>query len=492
VPLDLASRYQAFISASQRLFAIAALGGALSMRAAAQEGPRPPHGTAFQPASVHVAIGSRTAALDYYRTTLQPQVGLTTGDTIFISTVDDLLEYMGYPTLPGRDLHRLPSNVLMSLGDFGDILATRFFSPKITDVAEKPSPHPENGYGWRKLVRLKAKSGSTADANSIEALYFLQNITTPDPQTDPFDPENAVSLQNQAILIRRLSPGEPTDARRAAYFLTYESLVVVDRFKKPVKGSDGEFVDNGRISFGLAATFDEDDREPETNSRPREYFVPAACIECHGGSGTRGKLNFLDTDAWLDRVFPVYGVEASAPAYYQEEDFTAMAASPFGVLYDGGTDPSSPEFATAFSVLRELNEEIRSQNAAAGGANFTLRAVEKWLQLHATSTAHVPPYERGFGAQPWDPNSQTHRKALYFLGRYCYRCHSSVRYNVFDRVLVKDKIDNDSLRERVLDVSDPDFWMPQDRIVPGLQTNGPPTGPLAGFVNLIDAVDAEP
>ena len=68
----------------------------------------------------------------------------------------------------------------------------------------------------------------------------------------------------------------------------------------------GNFIEQGNIIFSLSATFDEDDRDPETNSLPQSYFIPDSCVQCHGGSTRRLKLNYLDTDHWLDRVFPDY------------------------------------------------------------------------------------------------------------------------------------------------------------------------------------------
>src|SRR5262249_24050123 len=154
----------------------------------------------------------------------------------------------------------------------------------------------------------------------------------------------------------------------------------------------------------------------------------------------KGKANYLDTDHWFDRVTPKYGV-TGAP--FESEDFYGLANSTFGVLYDGGKDLTTETFKRAFGVIRQLNREIKDQNERVRGnnnANFQLRAVEKWLALHKESADHVPPDERGFGDNPWKPGNENHRKLLYFLNRYCYRCHSSVKYNVFERQAVKSKV----------------------------------------------------
>ena len=461
-----------------------------AMHLAVAPSPRPAHGHAFQKPMLQIDIGAKEAAQKYYKEVVSPQVGFATPDTILLSTVQDLLNFLGYTSVTPKDLHRLSSKELMALGGPNEILATAFFAPKITDVSENNNIPPLKGYGWRKLIRFKAKPSSDADHNEIDSLYFLQNIFEPDLNVDPLDPDKHVSLNNQAILVRRLSAA-PLPTKQAAYFLTYEPLVVVDSHNLPVKGSDGKFVDNGRISFGLAATFDEDDRDPETNSDFKEYFVPAACVQCHGGNSARGKLNFLDTDAWLDRVSPQYGVAAGSSPFYSEEDFTAVAGSPFAVLYDCGKDPMKPEFNAGFDIFRKLNESIRDQNQAVGQGSavvYQLEAVKKWLDLHAASTDHIPPYKRGFGTQIWGESNQTHRKALYFFSRYCYRCHSSVRYNVFDLANVKARIPD--MRERVVEVTDPLVWMPQDRIIPGLKPDGTATADLKEFLDLLDQISA--
>ena len=181
--------------------------------------------------------------------------------------------------------------------------------------------------------------------------------------------------------------------------------------------------------------------------------------------GTRGKVNYLDTDHWFDRVLPAYGL---TDPKFSEEDFAALAQSPFGILYDGGKDPASSEFTAAFNTIRKFNEQVSAQNAEIqGGNNFQLKAVNKWLELHrpeASGVNRVPPVERGFGDDLWNPASEADRKLVYYLNRYCYRCHSSVFYNVFDRAAVKARADSGSITERATNIDGPGFWMPQDKI----------------------------
>jgi hypothetical protein len=100
----------------------------------------------------------------------------------------------------------------------------------------------------------------------------------------------------------------------------------------------------------------------------------------------------------------------------------------------------------------------------------------------------VPPYERGFGSTLWDSTSDRQRRLLYYLNRYCYRCHSSIKYNVFDRANVEARsstIDPD-IQTRVQEIADPNTWMPQDRPFPGL-TAGVPTGDLKEFLDLLNS-----
>jgi hypothetical protein len=448
-------------------------------------------GAAFILRRFQVDEGSEAAARKYYREAVSPQIAFLTPQQIENSSLRDLLIYFGYPNLSPVDLHRLSSEDLMALSP-GDILATRFFAPKITAVSAKPTEIPAGGFGWRKLIRLNAKAGSQAEQSGIERLLFLQNIFEKTVAGDPFNVDQNVSKFNQAIVTRKQGPFSA--AQRAAYFLTYSQLVKVNKENLPIKDASGNFQEDGKISVSLQATFDEGDRDPETGVTPREYFVPQSCQQCHGGSSVRPKANFLDTDHWIDRVTPDYGL---TDAMFQQEDFTALAASPHDVIFDARKDPS--RLTSAFTVVRQLNEEIRDQNASVGDINnFQLNAVNRWLDLHGPErfgTSHAPPYERGFGDQPWDPANETDRKVIYFLNRYCYRCHSSVRYNVFDKGAVLALAQRGAIQERVLNIDAADFWMPQDRTIPGLAvdplTGEPkPTGDLKVFLDLVDQLIA--
>jgi hypothetical protein len=448
-------------------------------------------GTAFRLNHFHVEQGREDSAKEYYKTILSPHLGFSSADQIESTKITDLLIYFGYSNVQPKDLHRLSSSDLMAKGASGDILATRFFAPKITDVHDQPVAVPEFGFGWRKLVRFRPTADSPAAAKGMLALYFLQNTVVAKATDDPYDADNAVSLFNQAIVARKKPVGGSFgDSLRSAYFLTYGPLVKVKEVqegntvrKVPDKAS-GDFENDGKLTFSLLATFDENDRNPETNSKAKEYFVPEACEQCHGGR-IRGKVNFLDTDHWFDRVLPAYGL---AEAKFSLEDFTAIAASPHGILYDGGKDTNTAQFKAAFDVIRGLNEGIKAQNADAGGSQFQLRAVTKWLDLHATDSQRVPPIKRGFGNQLWEENND-HKKIVYYLNRYCYRCHSSIAYNVFDRQAVIAR--KGTIERKVLEIERPFDWMPQDRIFPGLQHQdgiAQATGDLKEFLDLLNAV----
>jgi hypothetical protein len=428
--------------------------------------PRNHFGNAFLLNKPQIVGGSEIEAKAYYSDEVSPQMNFSSPDGILSTSIEDLLSYFGYVNISASQLHASSSKELMELGAAEEILATRFFAPKITDVSEKPVPAPAGGYGWRKLVRFTAKAGSAADAAGMEGLYFLQNILEATVTGNPFDPDQNISKFNQAIVTRKTGTGPYTTDKQPVYFFTFGRLVKVDSNGKPIK-INGAYEDDGAITYNLKATFDESDRDPETNSAPQDYFVPDSCRQCHGGgSRVKAKANYLDTDHWFDRVTPSYGLAGDE---FKEEDFTAITQSPFGVLYDGGKDFSTPEFSAAFVVIRKLNEAIRTQNADIGGTNnFQLNAVTKWLDLHPVTVAnsHVPPYKRGFGSEIWDENNERDRALLYYLNRYCYRCHSSLRYNVFDRAAVVQRVGD--IEERLLDISAAENWMPQDRIFPGL------------------------
>ena len=92
--------------------------------------------------------------------------------------------------------------------------------------------------------------------------------------------------------------------------------------------------------------------------------------------------------------------------------------------------------------------------------------MSKWLELHETDSKHKDVFARALpplvsGDDIWKASNQTDKALLPLLNRYCYRCHSSVKFNVFDKpnvVLRAGKILN--YMNRAID--DP-RKMPQDR-----------------------------
>ena len=107
--------------------------------------------------TLQVAGGNEQSA-QYYRDIVAPQMKFETTETIENSSIRNLLAYFGYPDINAR--FRTNSHPISSwhLGADGDILATAFFAPKISRV-ETPPPVTPSAFGWRKLVRFKAKTG---------------------------------------------------------------------------------------------------------------------------------------------------------------------------------------------------------------------------------------------------------------------------------------------------------------------------------------------
>jgi hypothetical protein len=461
------------------------------------------HGSWFDHPHAHVAGGNETEARAYYRKIAEPgHLGFQTPATIENSSIKDLLVYFGFSNVSASDLHRLSSEQLMALGAEGEILATTFFAPKISRVDTPAPATPVGGFGWRKLVRFKARAGSAADTKGMDSLFFLQNNFAASPSVSPFDASQAdktVALFNQAIVTRKAGSGPYNNKKRALFFFAYNSLVKCRDASGGAKSCEandvpittgGTFQDDGALGFKLKASFDV--RNPETETQGKEfYFVPRSCEDCHGRVRFNAKLNYLDTDHWFDRVKPNYGL--SDPRFSQE-DFTALTRD---VLPDGGPDPTTEKFKKAFDVIRKLNREMRAQNVdaatnsdVAAPVNFPIRAVTKWLALHdpalADATKPVPPFRRGFGTKPWDPANDDERTLLYFFNRYCFRCHSSIKYHVFERSEVL-RLKGD-IADRVTELTDPKLWMPQDRVFPGLEQaagEAVPTGDLKLFLDLL-------
>jgi hypothetical protein len=134
-----------------------------------------------------VPHGDEAKARSYYRS-LATTLGFSTPHGIFQTTLDDVASYLGYRGIRGVDLQNLPPEVVMdpkrllapcppdeasnncpnTLRNRGalrrtlgaaplqpdDILAIRFFAPKIMNIKQ---PESTRLLGWRKLVRLRAR-----------------------------------------------------------------------------------------------------------------------------------------------------------------------------------------------------------------------------------------------------------------------------------------------------------------------------------------------
>ena len=390
-------------------------------------------------AALRIIPGSQAEADAYYNEVRKALTNFPQA-TLQQSSIGDMLVYYGYPSILPKDVESLAPAVLMdfsqlrksvtNIPDFeaaykadplkaGEIVSVRFFAPKIINVRDaQVDGVPVLGFGWRKIVRFRSRAASKARADGLDTFYLLFNFTTTDPK---FPPPEAHAGQIQTIL----QPIYPSGGKhRDIYFLVYEGL-----------GSDNP----EKVGFFLKATFDlagvVDDK----------YFVPRSCGQCHGTTAAdqkRGKVNYLDTDHWIDRT---------------GDDFKKVQAN--DVIVDG---------PPAYATFRSLNTEIEAQNAAVvdGGPQFALLAARKWLELHkiggADETRHVPPLRRGFfqttGDPVWTDGASPDTELLPELNQYCFRCHSSVIYHVFEKKAVMDR--KSSIVRKLNSGS-----MPQDRVL---------------------------
>ncbi len=378
-----------------------------------------------------ITPGSAAQARDYYVRIS----GLLTFDVKpGVTTLDDFLTFVGYPT-SGAKLEALDSDVLMdpvraaspdalnlpthglngaTLRD-GDILASRFFAPKIVNISVTvPVP------GWRKLVRLRVRPDSRAARVGVESVVILFNFFAP-VGAQPF---SGHSVNTQVML---LAPSQPD----RLYWL--------------------DFAPDGTLTLALNASFDAADLPGGTGTR--DYFVPDGCNDCHGSPGNLrpAMVNYLDTDHWFDRL---------------DNDFASLKSTNTSLLFDAHTnDPSQASFGPVFDAIRRFNEEALSQNSAVHNGSFEGQAARTWLKLHAQSDEHFSPIQRSFppGKGPaWQPDEA---ESLDRLNRYCFRCHGSVRFSIFDRQTVVDRAG--IMRQRInpskQQAKIPGFKMPPDR-----------------------------
>jgi hypothetical protein len=383
------------------------------------------------PSEPAITPGSAKGARDYYvRISKALQFDATPG----VTTLDNLLDFVGYP-ISGSKLESLDPAVLMNparasspddglslqvrgLGGAtlrdGDILAARFFAPKIVNVnaaAKKP--------GWRKLVRLRARPDSRAARVGIESTILLFNFFA--AVGEP--PFSGHSVNTQSMLI---APAQ----KERLYWLDFDP--------------------GGTLTLALNASFDAADLP---NGGTRDYFVPDGCNACHGSPGNfaPAMVNYLDTDHWFDRL---------------DDDFVALKAMGPAVVFDAQTnDSSQPSFAPAFDAIRRFNEEALRQNALVQPASSEAQAARTWLALHAQSDDHRLPVARGFSLNGGPTWQAADAEGLGRLNRYCFRCHGTVRFSIFDKPAVVEKAG--IMRQRINPSKQqenvPGFKMPPDR-----------------------------
>ena len=413
-----------------------------------------------------VPQGSPDLARQYYRD-LSASLKFQDTDSILSSTLDDVLLYSGYQGLAAVDLLTLDSDVLMdpsALGkpcaatvqpcrtavsdptrfqsafrrqrlQRGEILAARFLAPKISNVNVAPEQRP---LGWRKLVRLRARRGSAAVANGIETTIILFNFFTP-PKVKPFEP-SAESVNTQVMLLSSRKAFETREDAAAIYWLDY--------------GPMSAGLPRANLSLQLDATFDAAElQESPTGTKP--YYVPDGCVACHGEHPQRSLVNYLDTDHWFDRL---------------DNDFRRVREEELAVLFDAGTnDPRSRQFARAFSVIRQFNQEAEQQGKMAQPQSFHGLANRKWLQRHERNVGHVPPVMRSLStSDSWRASVPEDMELLGKLNQYCFRCHGTIRFTVFDKAFIRSQAP--FIRARLSPLQsqldeDPHFRMPPDRVL---------------------------
>jgi hypothetical protein len=408
-----------------------------------------------------VPHGTEDGARIYYQA-LAGTLGFSTADAIFQTTLNDVATYLGYAGVTGADLQDLPAAVLMtpdlllapctaeggsclsslrnreavvaSLGAVpirpDDILVSSFFAPKIMNVRD---PETTRQVGWRKLVRLRARAGSGALIHHIASGIVLFNFFT-SPGSPPFAP-GAESVNTQVMLVTEGSSVPPpnTNGRSTIYWLDYDVL------------SKG-----GRLSFALNATFDANEL-PADSTGLQKYYVPDGCNACHGDNTRRALVNYLDTDHWFDRL---------------ESEFPTLRASGQALLFDGRTnDVSAASYKLAFDVIRRFNIEADEQVRKAQPRHAEAFAAAKWLELHQASNEHFLPVQRAIGVAPrWAAGNTDDVAALNALNQYCFRCHGTVKFSVFDRQsLVRQ---TPKLRDALRVDAPAGIRMPPDRDLP--------------------------
>lgn len=362
--------------------------GGLIVRAKHEQRPTPREGRAG--AALHLETapdgqiqmtidpGNEPLATDYYaRISAHGELSWDVETSTCTSLVR---EFLGYPDHGCAGLEE-GSPAELSLAFPGMIESVRFFAPKISTVG---SGTPPTELGWRKLVRLRPKNSSAAETAGVTGAYILFNFLQV-----PGQPVKAGSQNTQVMLVRET----PSAAGYWAYWMLYDDV--------------------GNVTKFLQATFE----DGATAAQGAKFYVPTACIECHGAGNEKSPyLTFLDVDHWLDRT-------------QNPEEFTEV------------TNPLpdvSGQLATSevMATIRRLNSEISAQNERVKAPPHVRVASASWVALHPNGVGTLPQHERGFSRAAADrvwSSSASDVALLRLLNRYCYRCHGTKLYNVFER-----------------------------------------------------------
>ncbi len=386
-------------------------------------------------ARAEVPSGSEAEAKEYY-SKLSLTLNYATPATIGETTLTDLAAYLGYGKISADELEFAPPESLMARGEPRGILVSRFFAPKIMNVKFRETS-PEFRLGWRKLVRIKAMAGSSAKAANIVSAVILFNFFPP-PGRMPYERGN-FSVNTQVMLLPdpvKITPlrGQKGDGTMdTVYWLDYQNTT-----------SAGP----GKLGYFLHASFDANELP---GAGTKNYYVPHGCVACHGNNMQRPLLNFMDTDHWFDRL---------------ENDFPQLKDSGQPLLFDAGTnDPTSPQFKKIFDIIRTFNHEADQHAKQAQPRHDETLASAKWMEIHANNDAPVPPLKRAIGPAPqWSANTPGDEAALATLNQYCYRCHGTVKFSVFNRQAVMERRAN--ILQRILPTAEVGMRMPPDRELP--------------------------
>jgi hypothetical protein len=400
----------------------------------------------------NVSHGSREGATNYYRS-VSKTLNFSTPANIFETTLDDVAAYLGYAGVTGADLQHLDPSVLMNPNELlganalsqkdkvvaalgtttirpDDILACRFFAPKVMNINDPPDTRKR---GWRKLVRLRARAGSAAAAHQIGYGLILFNFFTPRGKR-PFEPgDNSVNTQVMLVTTpaRVAAPGR--SGAPTLYWLDYDNLA-----------------NGGKLSLALHASFDANELPPGSDGN-QDYFVPDGCVACHGNNERRSMVNYLDTDHWFDRL---------------DGDLADVKQDGLAVLFDSKTtDTQSRAYIAAFDVIRRFNTEADEEVQVAQPKHDEALASKRWLALHATSVEHVLPADRAIGPEPrWSRASADDNSTLTAMNQYCFRCHGTVKFSVFNKQSVHARRAN--AKERLKPGAEPGMRMPPDQALP--------------------------